>query len=141
MTLYAESSAILSWLLGEEETVSITEILARSDYVFTSRLTLVECDRGLWRAAADGRIDEINCRHRRALLAQVSLHWALQEIDERILSRARQPFPKEPVRSLDALHLASALETKSLASEVAILTLDHRIRANAENLGFNVLPD
>ena len=41
MSLYAESSAILSWLFGEAEGPVVGEILAAADLVITSDLTLV----------------------------------------------------------------------------------------------------
>ena len=46
-----------------------------------------------------------------------------------------RPFPVEPIRTLDAIHLASALLAASAAEDFAVLTLDERIRNNAIELG------
>ena len=63
MSVYAESSAILAWLLGEESAGPVRQILAAADLVLASDLTLVECDRqnrrgsgfvDLWKLALDG---------------------------------------------------------------------------------------
>jgi hypothetical protein len=43
VTVYAESSAVLAWLLGEEAGVQVRDILAGSEYVLASDLTLIEC--------------------------------------------------------------------------------------------------
>lgn len=45
MIVYAESSAILRWLFGEERGEGIREVLASADRVLTSRLTLIEVRR------------------------------------------------------------------------------------------------
>src|SRR5207249_11802593 len=59
---------------------------------------------------------------------------------EEILDRARRPFPGEPVRTLNALHLASALTARAAIPELAILSLDSSIRKSSLDLGFEVVP-
>jgi len=44
------------------------------------------------------------------------------------------------VRSLDAIHLASALSARPVLPEMRVLSLDTRVRENALKLGFEVLP-
>jgi hypothetical protein len=61
-------------------------------------------------------------------------------VSEDVVERARRPFPTEPVRTLDALHLASALVARAAVSELAVLSLDQRVRENAERLGFETVP-
>lgn len=45
MNIYAESSAILAWLLGEVTGSRVREALLRAELVFSSDLVLIECDR------------------------------------------------------------------------------------------------
>lgn len=45
MIVYAESSAVLSWLLGEPDGVEVGEILKEADFVVASQLTFTECER------------------------------------------------------------------------------------------------
>lgn len=52
MILYAESSAVLAWLLGEEMGEPVRQLLAAAEGVVTSELTLLECDRVLHRSVA-----------------------------------------------------------------------------------------
>ena len=67
MTLYAESSAVLAWLLGEEAGVPIRDLLAHAEHVVASDLTLVESDRVLIRAVVLGELDEATAADRRAI--------------------------------------------------------------------------
>jgi hypothetical protein len=62
-------------------------------------------------------------------------------ISEDVVARARQPFPGNPIRTLDAMHLASALVARSVAPGLEVLSLDDRIRAAARKLGFAVQPE
>src|SRR5215471_17378338 len=45
-------------------------------------------------------------------------------IDQEILERVSHPFPEEPVRTLDAIHLATALLVGRTVADLALLSLD-----------------
>lgn len=141
MNLYAESSAVLAWLLGEPSANAVRDALRRAELVAASDLTLVECDRVLIRAVTTGEIDEAAAADRRALLNSAAGHWQLWRVSLEITERARRPFPTEPIRTLDAIHLASALAAKSAIPGVQVLSLDERIRRAAKNLGFSLQPE
>jgi predicted nucleic acid-binding protein len=138
--LYAESSAVLSWLLGEPSGPGVRQILAAADLVVTSELTMVECERVLIRATLTGDLSEAQAADRQAVLRSVAEHWQRLALGGEVLDRARRCFPAEPVRTLDALHLASALVARSALRGLEVLSLDRHVRANAEQLGFRVLP-
>jgi len=138
VNVYAESSAVLAWLLGEETGHSVREVLQHAELVMASDLTLVECDRVLIRAVTTGEIDEAAAADRRAHLNAAASHWHLWHVSAEIVERARHPFPAEPIRTLDAIHLASALAVRSAVPGVELLSLDDRIRRAAKQLGFHV---
>lgn len=140
MRVYAESSAVLAWLLGEDEGGSVMKVLRLAELVMASDLTLVECDRVLIRAVTLGEIDETAAAGRRAYLNAAAAQWHLWRVSPEIIDRARRPFPAEPVRTLDAIHLASALAALSLVPDVELLSLDHRIRKAGQQLGFRLRP-
>lgn len=140
MKVYAESSAVLAWLLGEGAGQSVREVLRHAELVAASDLTLVECDRLLIRAVMIGEIDEAAAADRRAHLNTASSHWHVWRISSDIVERARRPFPSEPVRTLDAIHLASALAVRSTVPGVELLSLDDRIRRAGKLLGFHLRP-
>jgi predicted nucleic acid-binding protein len=140
VNIYAESSAVLAWLLGEEVGRRVREVLRRAVLVTASDLTLIECDRVLVRAVTLGEIDEATAADRRAHLNAAAAHWHLWRLSWDIVERARHPFPAEPVRTLDAIHLASALAVHSTVPNVELLSLDDRIRRAGEQLGFRLQP-
>jgi predicted nucleic acid-binding protein len=140
VTLYAESSAVLAWLLDQPQGAAVAAALAAADLVLASDLTVVECDRVIVRAVALGELHESDADDRQARLNAVSARWTLLGLDEEILERARRPFPREPVRTLDALHVASALTARKAVPDLAMLSLDVRVREVAASLGLPLLP-
>ncbi len=140
MKIYAESSAVLAWLFGEDAAAPVRQVLSRAELVIASDLTLIECDRVLIRALTLGDIDEATSADRRAHLNAAAAHWHVLRLSTDIVERARHPFPTEPIRTLDALHLASALAARAGAAGVELLSLDARIRRAGAQLGFRVHP-
>jgi predicted nucleic acid-binding protein len=139
-SLYVESSAVLSWLFGEPSGEAVRALLECADLVITSDLTLVECDRTIHRAQAAGGVTEAQAADRRSRLTVAVASWNLLRLDAEVIQRARQPFPSEPIRTLDALHVASALMARAAVPDLALLSLDDRVRASGRGLGLEVLP-
>jgi uncharacterized protein with PIN domain len=138
--LYAESSAVLAWLLGEPGQDEVVAELEAADRVATSTITVVECARALARARHDGRITAVEERAALHLLDEAVGSWHVLDVSDDVVVRARSAFPVEPVRSLDALHLASAWSIYAAAGRLTALSLDERVRANAGALGMVVAP-
>jgi hypothetical protein len=113
----------------------VLEVLGRSELVTASDLTLIECDRVLIRAVVLGEIDEAKADDRRAHLNAAAAHWHVWRLSAEIVDRARRPFPMEPIRALDAIHLASALAVRSVVHGVEFLSLDDRIVDRASSSG------
>lgn len=139
-SLYVESSAVLSWLFGEPSGEAVRVLLERADLVVTSDLTLVECDRTIHRAQVIEGITEAQAADRRSRLTVAVASWNLLRLDAEVIQRARQPFPAEPIRTLDVLHVASALVARAAVPDLALLSLDDRVRASGRGLGLDVLP-
>jgi len=136
--VYAESSAVLAWLLGEPAAPRVRNTLATAERVVASTLTPLECGRALARGVARGTITAADAREAERLLRHAARSWALLELTGPPVDRAARRFPAEPVRTLDALHLASALEFQAALGTVTMLSLDARIRENAEALGMEI---
>lgn len=141
MNLYAESSAILAWLLDEESAGKVRKSLATAEIVVASDLTLIECDRVLIRAATVGELTEVEAADRRAHLTAVAAQWHTLRVAPEIVDRARQPFPGEPIRTLDAIHLASVITARTAIGGLRLLSLDDRVRREAKKLGLELLPE
>ena len=140
MNLYAESSAVLAWLLDEAKGPAMRKSLAEAESILTSELTLIECDRALHRVAATGAITTGFAADRQARLAAAAEAWTILRLTPAIVARARRPFPEEPIRTLDALHVASALHAGSMLAGLVVLSLDARVRKAARALGLDVTP-
>ncbi len=140
MNLYAESSAVLAWLLDEETAPVVRQLLTDAEIIVASDLTLIECDRVLIRAIHLGELTEAEAADRRAQLSAAASHWHILRIANEVVDRARQPFPGEPIRTLDAIHLASTLVARSAVAGLNLLSLDERVRNAARKLGVEVLP-
>ncbi|MBI4519534.1 MAG: type II toxin-antitoxin system VapC family toxin [Gemmatimonadetes bacterium] len=140
MNLYAESSAVLAWLLGEAAAGDVREALGSAERVVASDLTLIESDRVLIRAVVTEQVSQAAAAERRSLLANASARWVLLPLAPEVVDRSRRPFLREPVRTLDAIHLASALLARTGLPEIALLSLDESVRSNGEALGFVILP-
>jgi len=140
MKLYVESSAVLAWLLEQHAGELVADTLAQAELIVASDLTLIECDRVLIRAVLLDELDEADADDRQSRLNAVATRWSLLGLADEIMERARRPFPAEPIRTLDAIHLASALIGRKAIPELVMLSLDTRVRRAANRLGFPLVP-
>lgn len=141
MIIYAESSAVLAWLLGEPAGKAVHSRLRKASRVVTSALTAVECSRALSRARALDRISAAEELAALRLLDMAGSAWDVHDLSDPVLARAGAAFPVEPVRTLDAIHLATAAQVAGVVGPIHVLSLDERVRANAERLGMAVVPN
>lgn len=131
-----ESSALVAALL--ERDTAVTKKTPRGTRQVTSALTLAEAGRALIRARATGRLTAGEEQAAvRALRTFVRRCFVL-DVDRAVLDRVRRPFPFEPLRTLDAVHLATAELLGEAPALITIVTRDDRVRKNAEALGYTV---
>jgi predicted nucleic acid-binding protein len=138
--LYAESSAVLTWLFDEPRAPDAIRELENAASIVTSELTRIECARAIHRAASLGALDRKQVAMLLGQLDAATSQWDRVELRDRVAELASMVFPVEPVRALDAIHLASALLAREAWEEVAVLSFDERVRSNAIALGFAVVP-
>jgi len=140
MTLYAETSAVLHWLFGEADALALLDHLRAANKVVASRLTWIETHRVIRRAEREQRIGDAEVAELLAIFARAAAHWAVLELTRDVAERAVEGFPVEPVRTLDAIHLASVLFLRRSLPDLALLSTDERVRRNAARLGISLLP-
>lgn len=140
MAIYAETSAVVAWLLDQPEGWRAFEAIRAADQVVASDLTIVECERMLRRGVASGEFQAVRAELLRGELIELASAWNLLPIGPEVVARARGTFPDELIRALDAIHLATALVARGTRGDVGLVTLDDRIRRNAVALGFEVMP-
>jgi predicted nucleic acid-binding protein len=140
LNLYLESSAALRDILEGASAGEVRDLLRSAHLVVTSRLTIAEVGRVLARLRVlDPSLSARVAARESAWLSDSEL-WAIEPVDDLILARCSRPFPHEPVRMLDAVHLATAERLSSALPDLVVLSTDERIRHNAEALGFVVRP-
>jgi len=133
--LYIETSALLAWLFGEENAREVMDRINGAERIVTSVLTRLETERSLLRAEKTGLITAADRQKLLGLFRKVSSGWYFFSISEEVLARSCAEFPVEPVRSLDAIHLATALESIQLFQDVNVLSFDKRVAGNLMALG------
>jgi predicted nucleic acid-binding protein len=128
-TCYLDASALVKLATPEAETDALRAELGTYDARVTSRLATVEVARALRRrgAASAALADAV---------AEAFTRLAIVELDEAIAEPAGRTDPPT-LRSLDAIHLASAL---ALGSELrAVVTYDTRLADAARAAGLEVI--
>ena len=133
--VYAETSAVLAWLFGEESAETVVSVIDGARSVLTSTLTDLEVRRSLVRAEVTGILTPAAVAHLTGVFESVSRAWIAAEITPDIRVRAASRFPVEPIRTLDAVHLATALELLRAVSDLRVLSFDKRIVDNLGPLG------
>ena len=99
---YLDASAVVKLVIPEAESAQLLEFVRGLDRAISSELTVIEVGRAAARADGSAGLSRA---------AEVCRRLDLQPIDSHIIDRARQLKPAT-VRSLDAIHLASALEPR-----------------------------
>jgi predicted nucleic acid-binding protein len=138
--IFVESSALVAWAVWEARGKEVAGCLRRARVHWLSALANAECGRALARAAATGHIDAAYARGAERRVAALVAACRVIPVDDDILARTGRAFPLEPVRTLDAIHLASLLRAKTVAPHIALLSLDERVRSNGARLGVEVIP-
>ena len=131
-----ESSALVAALL-EHDTAAMKPQPAATHYV-TSALTLADVGRAIIRARATGRLTVSEEQSAVRALQTFERRCFVLDVDRAVLDRVRRPFPVEPIRTLDAVHLATAELLGEAPQVVTIVTRDVRVRDNARALGYIV---
>ena len=125
--IYVDTSALVKLVVREERTAALqTWLRARaSETFFSSQLARVELVRAVKRVAPD------HLNRAREVLAAM----ALLKIDDDVLASAEN-LPPDVLRSLDAIHLATA--HSHLSHVGAFVTYDLRLADAARSLGLPV---
>lgn len=131
---YVESSALVAALL-ERDAEALESLRARSRRI-TSALTFAEAARAIVRAGLSGRLTPDEQREAVRALRRFERRCYVVAVSEEVLTRVRRPFPVEPVRTLDAVHLATAELLGEPPQLISIVTRDDRVRENATALGY-----
>ena len=135
MKAYLDSSVVLLIVLRAPNALAEWGMI---DEHTSSALLRVECMRTLERLRIEEGVpeEEIARRVKEVLLVMESVR--LLSITSSVLARASEPFDG-PLKSLDAIHLATAIEWRRQGSvELAFATHDRQLARAARAVGFPV---
>jgi uncharacterized protein len=127
-TVYADTSALVKLVVAETETDALTAAAAAWERIVTSEITVIELHRAVKRARADGRADVADDRTVMELLAALDLVPMTDDV--RALAATASP---PELRTLDAIHLASALTLHGAID--LFVTYDDRLEGAAKLAG------
>jgi predicted nucleic acid-binding protein len=133
---YIESSALVAALL-EQDAEALKSLRAKSRQM-TSALTLAEAARAIVRARVAERLTADAERAAVRALRRFERRCYVVAVTDDVLARVKRPFPVEPVRTLDAVHLATAELLGEPPQLMTIVSRDARVRENAKALGYSV---
>jgi len=125
--LYLDTSAVLRAVLEGGTTPEMEERIGSAEVLVTSRLALVEAARALLRIRADGKASEEEMADVRRELDLLWSRCEIWELTPTVCDEATRVAPTTPLRTLDALHLATYLLARRSLDGLELLTADRRL--------------
>ncbi len=135
MRAYLDSSVLLRIVLAEPKPL---REWSRIREAVTSEITRVECLRVLDRLRLQGEMNDRELARRRATLLSLLTGLQTVRLNRAVLERASEPFPTQ-IRTLDALHLASASLVRARFAAVRFATHDDDLATAALAVGLPVI--
>jgi predicted nucleic acid-binding protein len=145
--LYLDTSALIRLFVEEDGSArvrALAEGRGSADILLVSRLGFTEASVSLARMVHLGRIPAADLPHHQGSLED---YWdqSIQEVEliEDVLEDARQLAQRFPLRTYDAIHLASAREARRMLrgqyeGEVQFLAFDTALLKAAQAVGFTI---
>jgi hypothetical protein len=115
--------------------LNIIKLINTAENIVSSVLSILETERALMRAGFQNIISQAEVQRQKGQFIKTITAWSFLEITPEIRARAAQPFPMEPIRSLDSIHLATMLEFLQIYPDLEVISFDKRILDNVYSLG------
>ena len=113
--IYVDSSVVLAWLLAEEKAPPDALF---DEEVVASRLLEYE----VWMRIHASTVARLRSAEARTVLERFDFY----DMTPAVLARALEPFPVA-IRTLDAMHLATAIYLIGTGNEIALASYDRRM--------------
>ena len=135
MKTYVDTSVLLRKLLGEPNALRRWNAI---ETALSSELIVVEALRTIDRARIRLRLSDEEVANHRATILETVNGFNLAELNRTVLDRASKPFPTM-LRTLDAIHLATALLLREAIEDLIFATHDSPLAIAAQSVGFRVI--
>jgi predicted nucleic acid-binding protein len=133
--VYVDTSVLLRVVLGEPDPLPEWPAIAMA---VGSELARVEALRTIDRARIQLQLSDEEVALRREGVLTVLSGFHMARVDTIVLERAADPFPTL-VRTLDAIHLATALRIRAEHEDLIFATHDRQLATAARSVGFQVI--
>lgn len=127
-SLYLDTSVVLRAVIESGLTPEVERKITDAEFLVTSRLALVESSRALLRARHVARVSETQLVDAQREIDAIWARCEIWELTPLICAAASQVAPLRPLRTLDALHLATYLVARRRIEGLELLTVDDRLR-------------
>jgi predicted nucleic acid-binding protein len=135
MKVYVDTSVLLRIVFGERSPLRQWRSI---DVAISSEIIRVEALRTFDRARLNAKLSDEEVAERRGNLLDVLSGFHLARLDRTVLRRAAEPFPTA-LRTLDALHLSTALLARREHPSLVLATHDEELARAARAVGLLVL--
>ncbi len=136
---YFDTSVLVKRYVKEQGSAAARRLLQRYRFL-SSALAPVEVLSVLSRRRTLGELTQRDFVAIRSRLRKDRSYWELVEVGEIVLNQAEELIKKTGLKTLDALHLASALTFQAASGlTIPFITADVRQRKAAETLGLNLI--
>lgn len=136
---YFETSVVVKRYVSESGSSRARALLRRYEFV-SSAIAPVELLAALRRRRSAGELSPEQVARVLTDAQSDRLFWQLLDVGHRVLSDAEMLLQTTSMRTLDALHLASArCFITTVATPIPFVTADARQRAAAEQVGLDVV--
>ncbi len=136
---YFDTSVLAKRYVKEAGSSATRGLLQRFRFL-SSAVTPVEVMSALSRRRAAGELAPKDFLAIRARLLKDRAYWELVEVSERVLRQAEELVQKTDVRTLDALHIASAMMFQAVSGlTIPFITSDAKQRDAAQAMVLTVI--
>ena len=142
---YWDTSALSKLYVPEPDSTDFVQKAASESVIFSARLALYEMRRVAFRkestglippGTADGVLAQVDQDITAGEIRIVELDSHIEAEFNAVMAACYRRTPTLPIRTFDALHLASA----RVSGETEIVATDNRLRDAAKLLGFSLFP-
>lgn len=137
---YFDTSALVKNYVQETGSARVRELLEAYEFL-CSAIAPIELHSALRRRHHHGEITRANYNSILSRVKQDRSFWQLVEPVPQILAKAEEIVLRDNVRTLDAVHLASAIIIQnSIGATLPFITADERQLATAHDCGLETIP-
>jgi predicted nucleic acid-binding protein len=133
---FYDSSAFVKLFISEIGTPAMLQMYASADHRIVSKLAFLEVRSAIRRLELDSNLTASEAVVARGLLDAEAQRIQVMSLTDEIVEAAQHIMDRRALRTLDAIHLATAMRL-GLSNEIVFVTADVRLERTATDEGLN----